>query len=646
MTVMRSATATLLALLLLPATAAVAEVESLSLITHSGAAVVGAPGLLVTRAEAPVINLGGAVAVKVNLSDGGDAILHWRENEVNGPRLIVRSGGSVPVTTSSSPVGTLASVTGSPALDDADNLAFLGRMQTGVASVTTSNRDAIWLTASLFQSPPALWLAARQGNAAALTASGATGAGLFDTFEAPGLAADGTLQFGAVLRGTGFAGTGGIWRLPRPAGSPASNAARPLVLGLADAPGSGGLTYPAGVRPTGMAAAADRTAFTAPIGLDSRRAGLWAGDPAAPLLLATTDPESPGLPEALGVPAASADGRVAFWTGETDPAAPEALWLRLDGHTGLLARAGDSTPDGPPGEVFRHFSDPVLGALGGAAFRALVATSPDGELRPSLWTGGAAPFLRAVARAGEPAPGAGDWLWVDFGVPLVNRLGQLAFIATVRAATAEADAPPVAGLFATGGDGALVRVMLEGDNVTLGDLPALSVAALRLGGFNEAGQVAFTATGSDGREAVLRATLRTDSDIAGYERWAQLSGLSDTSPEADPDGDGIPNFLEFVFGLNPLLPDRREAIAGTIRLLSPSQAAHLAGDDLTLTVIHSRFASLTLVLETSSDLAQWQRHLHPPVDSALLPQGRVQSTYRIPGSGSAPHLFARLVPLQ
>lgn len=41
--------------------------------------------------------------------------------------------------------------------------------------------------------------------------------------------------------------------------------------------------------------------------------------------------------------------------------------------------------------------------------------------------------------------------------------------------------------------------------------------------------------------------------------WLQnYPGLSQTAPTADPDGDGVGNFMEFFMGLNPTLPDRAE----------------------------------------------------------------------------------------
>jgi surface-anchored protein len=49
--------------------------------------------------------------------------------------------------------------------------------------------------------------------------------------------------------------------------------------------------------------------------------------------------------------------------------------------------------------------------------------------------------------------------------------------------------------------------------------------------------------------------------LSGFERWQSTNWPPATprsviGPEADPDDDGVPNLLEYAFGLNPSVPDR------------------------------------------------------------------------------------------
>jgi len=101
---------------------------------------------------------------------------------------------------------------------------------------------------------------------------------------------------------------------------------------------------------------------------------------------------------------------------------------------------------------------------------------------------------------------------------------------------------------------------------------------------------------------------------------------ADPTPLADPNGDGVPNFLEFAFGDHPL-----EAESG-----SPI-VSKLADDYLSISFFRAR-ADLTYLVEGSSDLVEWSLipHTHAPV-------GAIQTvTYAEPLTPETPRRLLRV----
>jgi hypothetical protein len=95
---------------------------------------------------------------------------------------------------------------------------------------------------------------------------------------------------------------------------------------------------------------------------------------------------------------------------------------------------------------------------------------------------------------------------------------------------------------------------------------------------------------------------------AGFFTSAQIADTAFSGPTADPDGDGLPNLLEFALGLNPVA-------AG-------STAATTVGTEngtgrLTLTFRRARPATvLTYTVEGSSDLVAWRTLVVNPLGDA------------------------------
>jgi len=90
----------------------------------------------------------------------------------------------------------------------------------------------------------------------------------------------------------------------------------------------------------------------------------------------------------------------------------------------------------------------------------------------------------------------------------------------------------------------------------------------------------------------------------------ELANTQISGPTADPDGDGVPNLLEFAFNLNPRVNDRATMIAGTgtsglplIRLETINNQ-----QQLTMEFVRRRAAGspgITYYAEFGSDLANW-----------------------------------------
>ena len=96
---------------------------------------------------------------------------------------------------------------------------------------------------------------------------------------------------------------------------------------------------------------------------------------------------------------------------------------------------------------------------------------------------------------------------------------------------------------------------------------------------------------------IQSATVTLVSPPTTWEQWKaeELSGEAQNGPDDDPDGDGISNLLEYVFGLSPEQagppPSTPVALVdGYLRMTVPRRADH---------------SSAVLAVEVSPDLANW-----------------------------------------
>jgi len=128
----------------------------------------------------------------------------------------------------------------------------------------------------------------------------------------------------------------------------------------------------------------------------------------------------------------------------------------------------------------------------------------------------------------------------------------------------------------------------------------------------------------------------------GFNAWIGGFTISNTAPDADPDGDGLPNALEYVLGGDPSKPSQNCA---------PTLSA--SGNNLVFTFQRNRASEtpdITLSSEAGPDLANWPQVFYIGADTASSSSGvTVVSngattdlvTVTLP-KGAAPRLFVRL----
>jgi hypothetical protein len=120
-----------------------------------------------------------------------------------------------------------------------------------------------------------------------------------------------------------------------------------------------------------------------------------------------------------------------------------------------------------------------------------------------------------------------------------------------------------------------------------------------------------------------------DLRCASYTEWTQRCFRRDavpaqTAPDADPDGDGIPNAVEYAFDSSPLHPDRSELPTGVVVTEAVGQGDYHG-------VSYRRrvgSSDLHYDVQVSTNLLQWTGGATAEIQSMPLGDGMVSATAR------------------
>ncbi|MBA3483847.1 MAG: hypothetical protein H0T51_18740 [Pirellulales bacterium] len=514
---------------------AAAATGALRTVALSGQPAPGTPSMAGFNAFSytPVLNAAGQTAFLATLQLGGDVTTEnqfgiWSEGG-GALALVARQGSPAPGTPDGVSYGSSLTSIG---LNNAGQTAFGGSLQ-GVGVIEDTDAG-IW---SELNGP--LELVAREGS----QAPGAPAGAIFRSVGSTRLVDD-RIAFTAGLQiGSGgvtgnddtgvWSGNGGILDLVAREGSHAPGTPTGVIfshffLSWTPALGAGGQTGFSGFLRTGVSGATS-----------SDDTGVWSEMDGALTLVAREGSQAPGLP--VGVKfsnfgpdfrAINGTGLVAFrgvlQFGEGVPGLNDSgIWSQRSGPLALVAREGDQAPGTPAGIVFGHFSNaPVLNAAGHTAFVGTLQRGDGGVTfsnNSGIWSDRSG-TLELVAREGNQAPGTPSGTNFDF-MPrnssiILNAAGQMAVFASLQSGSGGVNSSNNSGIWAEDVAGVLRLIVRTGDMLEVAPSDFRTVSSLsfrgdsgnedgRGSGFNDLGQVAFSATFTDGSSGVFVSNLAT-----------------------------------------------------------------------------------------------------------------------------------------
>src|SRR6266446_5063145 len=206
----------------------------------------------------------------------------------------------------------------------------------------------------------------------------------------------------------------------------------------------------------------------------------------------------------------NARGQVAFYATVLRAPAREGIFLAEAGNVTKVAAFGDSVPGGGTLAEFGAHPRPSLNIAGHAAFGAHIA---GGRATEGVFLAGA-DRLRAIALAGDDAPGVPAGVLVGFDAPALNDNDELAFVASVRRGRDLLDV-----LYFWNGQ-RLQRLVAEGDRLLRigGTMDKIGEPAL-----NNSGVIAFPA-------AIFKGPALGGIFVTGARDLRLLVGAGDRAP--------------------------------------------------------------------------------------------------------------------
>jgi hypothetical protein len=206
----------------------------------------------------------------------------------------------------------------------------------------------------------------------------------------------------------------------------------------------------------------------------------------------------------------NARGQVAFYATVLHAPAREGIFLVQAGHVAKVVAFGDELPGGGTLAEFAAQPLPALNAAGHVAFAAQIA---GGRATEGVFLA-TEDGLRAIALAGDDAPGVPTGVLVGFDAPALNDNDELAFVADVRRGRDMLDV-----LYFWNGR-RLQRLMAEGDLLLRigGKMDKIGAPAL-----NNGGVIAFPA-------AIFRGPALGGIFIAGARDLRLLVRAGDQTP--------------------------------------------------------------------------------------------------------------------
>jgi pectate lyase len=149
----------------------------------------------------------------------------------------------------------------------------------------------------------------------------------------------------------------------------------------------------------------------------------------------------------------------------------------------------------------------------------------------------------------------------------------------------------------------------------------------------DAGSYTLAVTNSAGTATSAPAVLTVGTPVPTFATWVAAKGLSGgaAAATADPDGDALPNLVEYAFGLDPTIADGADM---SLRLSSSG-----AGQWTVRYPQNRQMTGVTAVVESSPDLVTWTALPGTPVvESSTSTQDQLALVF----TSAAPRLFVRL----